>query len=132
MNHSIILFDGVCNYCNMLVNFIIRNDKNDYFRFAAQQSETGQRLLKENNLSITLNDSFYMIENGIIYSHSTAGLRIAKKLPWYLKWLYVFVIIPKPIRDWMYSFIAKNRYKIWGKRNECMVPDVKIKSKFSL
>ena len=75
---------------------------------------------------------FYMIENGKVYSHSTAGLRIARLLPWYLKWLYIFIVIPKPIRDWMYSLIAKNRYKIWGKRNECMVPDEKVKNKFIL
>lgn len=129
-NLSIVLFDGVCNFCNGLVNFIIDNDKKDKFRFAAQQSETGQKLLNLYSIHISSSDTFYLIENKKIYSRSTGILRMFKLLPWYLSWLYVFIIIPKFIRDFLYDLIAKNRYKFFGKRETCIVPSQEIKDKF--
>ena len=130
MNHSIILFDGVCNYCNALVRFIIANDTKDCFRFAAQQSDAGKRILQEHHLEITLNDTFYLIENGKAYSHSTAAFKVFRHLRWYWKWMYIFIIIPPFIRDFFYNLIAKNRYKIFGRKDECMIPSKEIKGKF--
>ena len=128
--HSIILFDGVCNFCNSIVNFIIVHDKKDKFRFASQQSATGQKLLNQYNILINKEDTFYFIEKENVYSHSTGALRIFRLLPWYLCWIYSFIIIPKFIRDYGYKLIAKNRYKLFGKKDNCMIPTPEFKVKF--
>lgn len=114
--HSIILFDGVCNYCNRMMNFIIKQDKKKVFRFAALQSPAGQKLLEEFDLPKNDFDSFILIDKGKIYKSSTAGLRVGNKFPWYWKWSQVFWIIPKFLRDAIYNIIARNRYKWFGKK----------------
>jgi predicted DCC family thiol-disulfide oxidoreductase YuxK len=129
--HSIILFDGVCNFCNSAVNFIIRQDKKNIFRFAALQSSAGQLLSKKYNVPSGL-DSFILIDRGKVYKSSTAGLRLYNKLPWYWKWTQIFWIVPKFIRDGVYSVIAKNRYKWFGKKDVCMVPTQDVKNRFIL
>ena len=129
-SHSIILFDGVCNFCNSLVNFIIANDKKDNFRFAAQQSEIGLKILNQHSIHTTSVDTFYLIQNEKVYTHSTAVLKMFRLLPLYLKWISVFIIIPKFIRDFLYDLIAKYRYIIFGKRDKCMIPSEKTKAKF--
>lgn len=126
----IILFDGVCNLCNGSVQFVLLRDKAGYFNFASLQSEAGQALLQKFNLPTDDYNSFILVEGDRIYSKSTAALRVARKLegPW--KMLYAFNIIPSFIRDMMYNFIARNRYRIFGKREECMLPRPEWKSRF--
>jgi len=130
MSHPIVLFDGVCNFCNATVNFIIRNDKKGVFRFAALQSEAGQKILKKYGLSKDQFNSFLLIEESRVFDRSTAALKIAKQLslPWRL--MQVFFIVPRFIRDGVYDVIAHNRYKWFGKKDSCMVPTKEMKSRF--
>ncbi len=129
-DYAIIFFDGVCNLCNNAVNFIIDRDSKRYFRYSALQSEAGQRFLKEHGLKTTDFDSIVLYEDGKIYEKSTAALRIAKKLDGLYIVLYVFIVIPKKIRDFFYNFIANNRYKWFGRRDECRIPTPELKSLF--
>lgn len=129
-NHHIILFDGVCNFCNFWVNFIIDRDKDDIFKFAALQSEAGQRLLNNFNLKAEDFNTFILIEGKIYFTKSTAALMIARKLNFPFKVLYYFIFIPKFLRDLIYSLIATNRYKFFGKRDICRIPSENEKEKF--
>jgi predicted DCC family thiol-disulfide oxidoreductase YuxK len=129
-NHHIILFDGVCNFCNYWVNFIIDRDKDDIFKFAALQSEAGQKLLNKFNLKTEDFDTFILIDSEIYFTKSTAALKIARKLNYPVKVLYYFIFIPKFLRDLIYSLIAINRYKFFGKRDVCRVPTENEKKKF--
>jgi predicted DCC family thiol-disulfide oxidoreductase YuxK len=126
----IILFDGVCNFCNGVVNFIIRQDKKKVFRFAALQSEAGQKLLEQYGLPKEKFDSFLLIDNGKAYKSSTAGLRLYSRLPWYWKWTQIFWIVPRFLRDAVYNFIARNRYRWFGKSESCMIPTADVRSRF--
>lgn len=127
---SIILFDGVCNLCNSSVNFIIDHDKRNDFRFASLQSEAGQDLLKKFHLNVKDFDSIILVENGKHYERSSAVLKIVKKFPGLWKLLYLFIIVPKPLRDFVYDIIADNRYKWFGKKESCRVPTPELKEKF--
>ncbi len=129
-NNNIILFDGVCNFCNAVTNFIIRQDKKKIFRFAAFQSTVGQKILKQLNFSLDSFETFLFIANGKIYKKSNAALRLYNKLSWYWKWTQLFWIFPRFFRDWIYDIIARNRYKWFGKREECMVPTAELKERF--
>ncbi|MBS1622123.1 MAG: thiol-disulfide oxidoreductase DCC family protein [Bacteroidetes bacterium] len=126
----VIFFDGICNYCNGVINFIIRQDKKKIFRFATLQSNYGQKILREQNLPLEQFDSFLLLDKGKIYSKSTAGLRLYNKLPWYWKWTQIFWIFPRFLRDAIYGVIAKNRYRWFGKKDSCMVPDPGLRSRF--
>ena len=127
---KIILFDGVCNFCNFWVNFIIDRDKKDLFRFAALQSEAGQKLLNKFELTDTNFDTFILINGKSIYSRSTAVLKIVKNISSPLKILNVFIFLPEFFRDWLYDLIAINRYKIFGISDFCRIPTNKEKRKF--
>lgn len=127
---KIILFDGVCNLCNGAVTFIIKRDKNNLFKFATLQSEIAEELLIAKLSDKELLDSIVLIENGKQYTKSSAALRIAKNLSGAYPLLYIFMVIPKFLRDWVYSIIAKNRYKWFGKRDACMIPTPELKKKF--
>ena len=129
-NKGIVLFDGVCNFCNSSVNFMIRKDNTDYFRFLPLQSEKGKKIVERHNLNPENLQTVILLENGKIYTRSTAALRIAKKLRGGWKLFYGFVIIPPFIRHVVYNFIAKNRYRWWGKRESCMVPTPEVRKKF--
>jgi len=128
--HPIILFDGVCNLCNSTVNFIIKRDKNRTFRFAHLQSETASSFFEKHQLDGKGVDSIIFIENDRIYIKSTAVLRILRhlKIPYSL--LYAFVIIPPGIRNVFYDFIAKNRYRWFGRSDKCIAPTDDIKERF--
>ena len=132
MKHKegILLFDGVCNLCNRSVQFIIKRDPKNYFRFAALQSEQGQLLLEQHGIPPDVIDTIVLVENSKTYTQSTAALRIARKLNrlWFL--LYIFIIIPPFIRNPIYRFISRNRYKWFGKKDSCMMPDPELKSRF--
>jgi predicted DCC family thiol-disulfide oxidoreductase YuxK len=113
-----------------MVNFIIRQDKKNVFLFAALQSESGRKLLDQYKIDWRANDSFVTIQNGKAYMKGNAALKLYNKLPWYWKWTQVFWIVPRFIRDGVYNFIAKNRYRWFGKKEECMIPTTEMKQKF--
>ena len=125
----IILFDGVCNLCNKSVQFIIKRDPSGTFKFASLQSKTGQNLLKAHGLSTDIN-SFVLIEDKRIYVKSTAALRVCTHLSGLWKMLFVFLVVPPFIRDRFYEWIAKNRYKWFGKKDHCLLPLPEWKSRF--
>lgn len=129
MNRPIILFDGVCNLCNSSVLFIIKRDKNATFLFAPLQSTTGLELMRKYNIPEEFN-SFILIEKEKYYKKSTAALRVAKKLSGLWPVMYGFIIVPAFIRDAVYDFVGKNRYKWFGQRNECMMPTPELQSRF--
>lgn len=129
-NHKIILFDGVCNLCNSSVNFVIRKDKNDVFRFAALQSEIGKKYINKFSIDPSQTDSIILVEGEKHYVKSSAALTIAKSLKGVYPLFYGFMIIPNFIRNWVYDYIAKNRYKWYGKKESCMIPTPELKSKF--
>jgi predicted DCC family thiol-disulfide oxidoreductase YuxK len=128
--NPVILFDGVCNFCNGTVNFVLKQDRKDVFRFAALQSEAGRKLLEKYKLSTEEFDSFVLLDEGKIYKKSAAALRVMNKLPWFWKEVQLFRVIPTPFRDAIYDFIARNRYKWFGKKDQCMIPTLEIKSRF--
>jgi predicted DCC family thiol-disulfide oxidoreductase YuxK len=125
---AIILFDGVCNFCNGSVNFIIGRDKKNLYKFAPLQSEIGQKYIEKFNLSNI--DSVVLIEDEKAYTHSTAALKIAKGLGGFWSLFYAFIIIPRPIRDFFYKLFARYRYKLFGKQDVCMMPTPEIREKF--
>ena len=120
------LFDGVCNLCNGAVRFILARDPAARFQFASLQSEAARRLLGENAPEETI----VLREGGKIYSQSTAALRIARELrvPWPL--LYAFIVVPRPLRDAIYDWVARHRYQWFGKREVCMVPMPEVRGRF--
>lgn len=130
-NKKIVLFDGVCNLCNNAVQFIIKNDRNDVFRFASLQSELGQALVAERNLDPEDLDSVMLIEPGIAYYRkSTAALEITRDLKGGYSLLKNLLFLPEGLRDGIYDFVASNRYKWFGKKDNCMIPTPELKSKF--
>ena len=126
---SIILFDGVCNFCNGMVNFIIAWDPAARFKFAPLQSEIGERMRSKYGLDESI-DSIILIEDDHAYIYSTAALRIVRKLGALWPVLYAFIIVPEPIRDFFYRLFARNRYRLFGKRDVCMVPTPDVRSRF--
>ncbi len=128
---QLILFDGVCNLCNASVKYVIKHDKKDIFRFAPIQSEVGQEIVIKHNIDTSKTDSIllFSIKNGLSYK-STAALLIVKHLGFPRNILVLFLIIPPFIRHWVYDYIAKNRYKWYGKRESCMIPTPELQAKF--
>lgn len=130
-NKKIILFDGVCNLCNSSVQFAIKRDENDIFRYAAIQSETGEKLLTERNIDTNEIDSIILIEPNIAYyTKSTAALEIGKDLKGLRTISSILLWLPESFRNIVYDFIAANRYKWYGKKEACMIPTEELKSKF--
>lgn len=125
----IVLFDGVCNFCNGSVNFIIRNDPDKRFRFAPLQSEVGQQLRAKFDIGEDV-DSIILVEDEQAFMHSTAALHIARGLGGIWSIGYVFILIPAFIRDWFYKLFAKYRYKLFGKRDVCMMPTADVRGRF--
>lgn len=125
---KIVLFDGVCNLCNGLVQFIIKHDQADRFRFAALQSDVGRQYLQRVQFS-GIKDTIVLIEKEQGYMKSAAALRIFRALKGY-KWMGIFMFIPRRIRDFGYDLVARNRYKWFGRRDSCMVPTAELKAKF--
>lgn len=126
---GIILFDGVCNFCNSSVQFILKRDMEGYFQFASLQGEIGQKQLGKHGIKTDVN-SFVLIENDHYFVKSSAALRVCNHLkgPW--KMLVLFLIIPPFIRDFFYNIVATNRYKWFGKRESCMLPSPEWKERF--
>ncbi|HVU58066.1 MAG TPA: thiol-disulfide oxidoreductase DCC family protein [Puia sp.] len=126
----IVLFDGVCNLCNRSVQFILKRDRRGLFRFASLQSSVGRSLLQQYGLSTTSMDSFVLLDNDKPYTRSSGALRVMKRLgfPWSL--LYVVWIIPRPVRDRIYDWVARNRYRWFGKEETCWLPRPEWKERF--
>jgi predicted DCC family thiol-disulfide oxidoreductase YuxK len=130
-NHqgAIVLFDGKCHFCNFWVSFIARRDPLAHFRFASLQSEIARSLMLPYAMNVEAMDSVVLLENRKCYTHSTAVLRIFRRLkgPW--KLFYVFMLVPKPVRDAVYRWLAKNRYRFFGKREHCPIPTKEIRER---
>lgn len=127
---AIVLFDGVCNFCNASVNFVIERDKAGYFKFAPLQSEIGEELSAKHGIDKIDTDSVIVVEHDKAYTHSSGALRIAKRLDGIWSLLYIFVMVPKPIRDFFYKVFAKNRYRWFGRQDACMMPTPEIRARF--
>ena len=126
----VILFDGVCNLCNGSVIFIIKRDAQSKLKFASLQSEYGIQQMQRFNLSTSVLNSVLLIKEGRLFQKSNAALEIASMLDGIWPWLYVFKIIPRFMRDVIYDAIAKNRYRWFGKKEECMIPTPDMKARF--
>lgn len=129
---KLILFDGVCNLCNSSVQYVIKHDTNNHFLFAPLQGETGQNIINQFNIDTRKTDSIllYNPEKNSISHKSTAALNVASGLGFPNKILSIFLVVPAFIRNLVYDFIAKNRYKWYGKKEACMIPTRELKSKF--
>ncbi|SDH64455.1 Predicted thiol-disulfide oxidoreductase YuxK, DCC family [Pedobacter terrae] len=128
--NPVIFFDGVCNLCNASVQFVIEHDQKDLFKFTALQGDYAKETLPKFNADLEKLATILLLEDGKLYTKSSAALRVARKLNGLIPLLYTFIIVPKFMRDWVYDWIAKNRYKWWGKQESCWVPTPALKSKF--
>ena len=126
----VLLFDGVCNLCNGVVQFVIKRDPEAKLKFSSLQSNTGQQLLRKFQLPTTDFESFVLVEGDRYYKKSTAALQLFKKLGKGWQLLYMFIIIPAPIRDFFYSLVANNRYKVFGRTDECWIPTPELRARF--
>ena len=138
---AVVLFDGVCNFCNSSVNFVIEHDRDGYFKFAPLQSDAGIELANKYGLrsdeagdgsagDLIPIDSVILVEDGSAYTHSTAALRIVRRLGGFWSWLYAFIVVPRPIRDFFYKLFARYRYRIFGRKDECMLPSPEVRARF--
>jgi len=127
---DVVLFDGVCNLCNGIVRFVIRNDPNGRFRFAALDSDVARELLRQRGVAPEMNQTVMLVDDDGVHVRSEAALRVARGLraPWPLA--VVSRVVPRAIRDAVYDWIAANRYAWFGKRNECMVPTPELAARF--
>jgi|SRR6476469_2247654 len=130
MKNRVILFDGVCNLCDSAVQFVIKHDHHNTFKFAALQSDYAKQILANQPINLAALSSMVLIDDDKVYTKSSAALRIAKYLNNGLPLLYTFIIIPSFLRDFVYDFIAKNRYKWFGEKDQCMIPTPDLKSRF--
>ena len=129
-SRHIVIFDGVCNFCNGAVNFIINRDPNGIFAFTPMQSELAHELMKRYNVPDVGVDTFLLIKNGQCFVFSSAALEITKDLTGLWYFFNVFRVVPKPIRDAIYKMFARNRYKLFGRKDTCMVPSKEVRSRF--
>ena len=125
-----ILFDGICNVCNGFVDFVIARDPAAHFRFASLQSDAAHRLVTDVKTEHPLPDSFVLVEDGRVFMRSDAACRIARRLgfPWNLA--YPLMVLPRPLRDWAYDIVARNRYRWFGTRETCRVPTPDLRRHF--
>lgn len=130
MSAPILLFDGVCNLCNSAVQRVIQNDKRARFRFSSLQSDFSTKLLADQGHDPNSLKSMILYHNGKLFQKSGAALRMFKMMDGLWPLLYIFIIVPYPIRDFVYDIVAKNRYKWFGKKDQCMVPSPELKNRF--
>lgn len=130
-NKKLILFDGVCNLCNASVQYVIKRDKKNLFMFAALQSDIGEQIINHYNIDTSKTDSIllYSKDDGIKIK-SSAAIHIAKSLGFPRNLMAIFFIIPIPVRNWVYDYVAKNRYKWYGKQDSCWIPTPDLQAKF--
>ncbi|MET3124990.1 putative DCC family thiol-disulfide oxidoreductase YuxK [Arcicella rosea] len=130
VGQQVILFDGVCNFCNASINFVIDHDPQKRFKFASLQSDFGYEVLKKYDRNTSDFDSVILLKNNRLYIKSEAALEIAKDLSGFWKYLSVFSILPTFILDFFYDLVAKNRYKLFGKSEVCRMPSPDLKERF--
>lgn len=130
MNHPLILFDGVCNLCNRSVQFVIRHDKKKQFHFASLQGAAGQQLLHKHGLPVNMLNSFVLINENRVYTQSSAAIEMMRLLGGGWKYFSFLRVIPRFIRDAVYRWVARNRYKWFGKREECIIPSPDLRDRF--
>ncbi|PTM05784.1 MAG: thiol-disulfide oxidoreductase [Bacteroidetes bacterium] len=130
-HRQLILFDGVCNLCNSSINYVIKHDKGKVFMFAPLQSDVGKKIIKTYNLNTSKTDSILLYsEDHELKIKSSAAIAIAFKLGFPRNLLSIFYIVPPFIRNWVYDYIAKNRYKWYGKKDACMIPTPELQERF--
>ncbi|MCP1311628.1 thiol-disulfide oxidoreductase DCC family protein [Paenibacillus tyrfis] len=128
--YPLVFYDGVCGFCQRVVQFIIPRDRSAVFRFVAIQSETGSRLLRRHGLDPAELNTFVLLEQGQVYTRSTAGLRVLRRLDGAWPLLYACIVVPRPLRDLVYRWIAANRYRFFGKSDSCMLPPPEVRERF--
>jgi len=126
----VLLIDGHCNMCHGLAKFVVGRDKRAVFRFASLQSELGRRLLKEGGMPEDALETFVMVDNGKYYTNSTAALRIGRKLGWPWSVAYPAIVVPRFVRDRVYRFVARRRYRWFGRSESCLLPTPDMRSRF--
>lgn len=126
----LVLFDGVCNFCNFWIQFALKRDKKRKLMFGSLQGETAQQLLPQYSIDPGIITSVIFIEDGIAYRESTAALKICRHLDGGWKLFYILIIIPAFIRDGIYKWIGRNRYKWFGKQESCMLPTAEQRKRF--
>ncbi|PYZ97361.1 thiol-disulfide oxidoreductase [Alteribacter lacisalsi] len=126
---KVILFDGECSFCDKSVQFIIKRDPEGVFKFASLQSDAGRQLLQEYGVPEST-DSMVLIDSGKYYLRSSAALRICRHLNGLWKILYIFIVVPPPVRNAIYGIIAKNRYRWFGKKDSCALPSPDVRKRF--
>lgn len=127
---SLVLFDGLCNLCNGFVQFVIARDPHARFRFGALQSASARRVLELHETPDPLPDSMVLVEDGKVYTQSTAALRIARHLTFPFPLAFALILVPRPLRDWVYAGVARHRFHWFGRRDRCMVPTPALRSRF--
>ena len=128
--NGVILFDGVCNFCNSSINFVMDREPSGFFKFGALQSEEGIALLKKAGYQSEYLDSVLLLQDGHVYRDSEAALRITRKMTGLWPLIFGFIIVPRVIRDAVYNWIARNRYRWFGKMDSCRMPTPEIRSRF--
>ena len=126
----IIIFDGVCNFCHGAVNFIIKRDQKNVFKFAPMQSRVAKKLIEKHDVKDVGFDTFLLIKNDVCYFRTNAAIEITKDLSGFWFLFRAFGLLPRCIRDYFYRLFARNRYRIFGRTDSCMVPTQEAKSKF--
>lgn len=126
----LILFDGVCNFCGFWVRFLIRRDPEKRFRFASLQSATGREILQKVGLPVGELNTMIYAEDSRTYLGSAAVLRVARAMHGLWPLLYLFIAVPAPLRDLVYRWVARHRYRWFGKRDSCLVPSADLQDRF--
>ncbi|MCU0352624.1 MAG: thiol-disulfide oxidoreductase DCC family protein [Cytophagales bacterium] len=130
MSFPILLFDGECNLCNGAVQFVLTHEQDNRIRFASLQSATGQQLLERFGLPTRTYESFVLVDGDRYFTESTAALRVTRYLKGGWKWLHAFIVVPKPVRDWVYRIVARNRYRWFGRQESCWLPTPEFSGRF--
>ena len=128
--NRLVLFDGVCNFCNFWIKFALKRDKQGKLKFGSLQGDIAQQVLPHYNIDPAILTSVIFIEDGIAYRESTAALKVCRHLDGGWKLLYILIIIPAFIRDGIYKWVGKNRYKWFGKQESCMLPTAEQRMRF--
>ncbi len=125
----IIVFDGVCNFCSSTVRFILKHDRTHRIRLAPLQSKAGAALYKSHGLDPDDAETLLLVKGGQAFVRSDAALEVATDLgPW--RWLRLFRVVPRPVRDWLYAILARNRYRWFGRRDSCFAPTPEQRARF--
>ena len=127
---KLVLFDGVCNLCNALVQFVIRHDRAAKFRFATIQSEIGREIFQSHGLDPADLQTFVFISDGKMHVRSDAAIEVVSRFGGAWRFFTVFRLVPRVARDWIYSMVARNRYRWFGRKDVCMIPTPEIKERF--